>query len=174
MTDAPHLTNTMLTTSLERLGVHFIAGQPDLASETAESPVALLRGLARSDESRMRLALIPLFLKRPEYALQVEIALQGLPQKDQHFLRCYYTAAQLLQQKHSQTLTELFGNLAILPSLFEDTLNLDSANTADGRLHQLAEEQARLTGKPLNWYGTYEHAYKRLVQHSRRRLQWQR
>ncbi len=174
MTDAPHLTNTILTTSLERLGVHFIAGQPDLASETAESPVALLRGLASSNESRLRLALIPLFLRRPEYALQVVVALSGLSRQPEHFLRCYYTAAQLLQEKYYKTLTELFDNLPILPALFDDALNLDSAASADARLHQLAEEQARLTGKPLNWYGTYEHAYKRLVQHSRRRLQWQR
>ena len=164
----------MLATTLERLGVHFIAGKPDSDSEAAESPVALLRGLASSDESRMRLALIPLFLRRPEYALHVEAALSGLPHQAQHFLHCYYTAAQLLQQKYYQTLVELFGNLAILPALFEDALNLAVAGSPDGRLQQLGQVQAHLTGKPLNWQGTYEHAYTRLVQHSRRRLQWQR
>ena len=166
--------NTILTATLDSLGVHFIAGQPDLTPEIAESPVALLRGLASSNEARLRLALIPLFLKRPEYALHVENALTGLSPTAQHFLRCYYTAAQILQQKHYQTLTELFDNLAILPSLFEDTLNLDSTESPDARLQQLAREQARLVGKLLNWYGTYEHAYTRLVQHSRRRLQWRR
>jgi hypothetical protein len=170
MTDAPDLTNTMLATTLERLGVHFIAGQSDLASEIAESPVALLRGLASSDESRMRLALIPLFLRRPECALHVEAALSGLPHQAQHFLRCYYTAAQLLQQKYYQTLVELFGNLAILPALFKDALNWAVTGSPDGRLQQLGQVQAHLTGKPLN----YKHAYTRLVQHSRRRLQWQR
>jgi hypothetical protein len=89
-------------------------------------------------------------------------------------LRCYYTAAQLLQQKHYQTLTELFGNLTILPPLFEDSLNLDSTESPDVRLQQLGREQARLTGCPLNWYGAYELAYKRLVQHTQKRLQWQR
>ncbi|MAT99342.1 MAG: hypothetical protein CL608_19560 [Anaerolineaceae bacterium] len=174
MTNAPTPTNAILTTSLDRLGVHFLAGQPDTHHEIAESPVALLRGLASSDEARLRLALIPLFLKRPEYALHVENALIGLSPTAQHFLRCYYTAAQLLQQKQHQTLTELFGNLAILPSLFEDSLNLVSAESPDVRLQRLAREQARLIGRPLNWYGTYEHAYNRLVQHSRRRLQWHR
>ncbi|MBK8903939.1 MAG: hypothetical protein IPM53_22345 [Anaerolineaceae bacterium] len=172
MTDVPVPTNIILTKTLDQLGVHFIAGKPDTHPETAESPVALLRGLASSDEARLRLALIPLFLKRPEYAAHVENALTGLSPTAQHFLRCYYTAAQLLQQKHYQTLTELFGNLAILPSLFEETLNLDSTESPGMRLQQLAKEQARLIGKPLNWYGTYEHAYTRLVQHSRRRMQW--
>ncbi len=172
MTNAPTPTNAILTTTLDRLGVHFIAGQVDTHPEIAESPVALLRGLASSDEARLRLALIPLFLKRPDYALHVENALIGLSPTAQHFLRCYYTAAQLLQQKNYQTLTELFGNLAILPSLFEETLNLDSTDSPNTRLQQLAKKQARLIGRPLNWYGTYEHAYTRLVQHSRRRLQW--
>ena len=110
MTNAPTPTNAILTTTLNQLGVHFIAGRADTHPEIAESPVALLRGLASSDEARLRLALIPLFLKRPEYALHVENALTGLSPTAQHFLRCYYTAAQLLQQKHYQTLTELFGN----------------------------------------------------------------
>jgi hypothetical protein len=165
-------TNATLTATLDQLGVYFIAGQVDTHPEIAESPVALLRGLASSNEARLRLALIPLFLKRPEYALHVENALTGLSRTAQHFLRCYYTAAQLLQQKHYQTLSELFGNLAILPSLFEEALNLDSTESPDMCLQQLAREQARLMGRPLNWYGTYEHAHTRLVQHSRRRLQW--
>lgn len=172
MTNAPTPTNAILTTTLDWLGVHFIAGKPDTQPEIAESPAALLRGLASSNEARLRLALIPLFLKRPEYALHVEDTLPSLPLTAQHFLSCYYTAAQLLQQKHYQTLIELFGNLAILPSLFEDSLNLDSTASPDMRLQQLAGEQARLIGRPLNWYGIYEHAYNRLVQHSRRRLQW--
>lgn len=172
MTNAPTPTNAILTTTLDQLGVHFIAGRVDTHPEIAESPVALLRGLASSEEARLRLALIPLFLKRPEYAAYVKNSLFGLSPTAQHFLRCYYTAAQLLQQKHYQTLTELFGNLAVLPSFFEDSLNLDSTESSDMRLRQLASEQAQLIDKPLNWYGTYEHAYTRLVQHSRRRLQW--
>lgn len=167
-------TNATLATTLDQLGVHFIVGHSEAQPEIAESPVALLRGLASNDEARLRLALIPLFLKRPEYAAHVENALPGLSPTAQHFLCCYYTAAQLLQQKHYQTLTELFGNLAILPSLFEETLNLDSTKSPDARLQQLGREQAGLIGKPLNWYGTYEHAYMRLVQHSRKRLQWRR
>ena len=112
-----------LAATLDQLGVYFIAGEPDALPETAESPLALLRGLASSNEARLRLALIPLFLKRPEYALHVEEALPILSPTAQHFLRCYYTAAQLLQQKYIQTLTQLFGNLPILPSLFESTFN---------------------------------------------------
>lgn len=166
--------NATLTAALDQLGVHFIAGQPDTQPETAESPLDLLRGLTSSNEARLRLALIPLFLKRPEYALHVKNALPTLSPTAQHFLRCYYTAAQLLQQKHYQTLTKLFGNLTIMPPLFDRTFNLDSTESPDMRLQQLAKQQARLIGKPLNWYGTYEHAYNRLVQHSRRRLKWQR
>jgi hypothetical protein len=46
MTNAHTPTNAILTTTLNQLGVHFIAGQADTYSEIDESPVALLRGLA--------------------------------------------------------------------------------------------------------------------------------
>lgn len=141
MTDAPHLTNTILTTSLERLGVHFIAGQPHLALEkTAESPVALLRDWPAAMNPGCAWHWFH-FFSDTEYALQVVVASSGLSRQPEYFLRCYYTAAQLLQEKCYKTLTELFGNLPILPALFDDALNLDSAASADARLHQLAESK---------------------------------
>ena len=174
MTSSSTPTTAILAATLDQLGVHFIAGQADTQTKTAESPLALLCGLASSSEARLRLALIPLFLKHPEYALHVEEALPGLGPTAQLFLRCYYTAAQLLQQKHFQTLIELFGELTTLPPLFEITFKLDTTESPDMRLQQLGRKQAKLSGLPLNWYGTYKHAYYRLVQHSKRRLRWQR
>ena len=122
----------------------------------------------------MRLALIPLFLRCPHYAHYVVETMKHLAVPQQHFLCCYYTAAQLLQQKHHAQLVALFGNSAPLPDLFEDALDLDSGESIDARLQQLAGQQSRLTGRPINWYGTYEHAYNRLVRHEVQRQKWQR
>ena len=165
-------TEAALAATLDQLGVHFVAGQTDGWVETI-APDVLLCGLASSDEARMRLALIPLFLKHPHYAVYVTEALNLLTPAQQQFLRCYYTAAQLLQQKYRSQLTALFGNCSPLPALFEHALEIDKVESADVRLRQLAKRQAQLSGRPINWYGTYEHAYARLVRHEKQIKQWQ-
>lgn len=167
-------TDTMLAVTLEQLDVHFVVAPRDKGVEATASPVALLAGLATSEEARMRLALIPLFLRRPQYAAYVTETLRHLTVAQQDLLRCYYTAAQLLQQIHHRELTALYRKSAWLPDMFEDVLNLICEESADVRLQQLADQQSELTGRQLNWYGTYQHAYTRLVRHEKQRQKWQR
>jgi hypothetical protein len=165
-------TSGTLAATLDQLGVYFIAGQTDGQSGSVAPPVVLLRGLAGSGEARMRLALIPLFLTHPHYAGYVAQSFSRLSPAQQQLLCCYYTAAQLLQQKYREQLANILGNRAPLPALFNDVLGLDVHESPDGRLRQLGRRQAQLSGRPLNWYGTYEHAYARLVRHAARRKQW--
>ena len=160
-----------LTTTLDELGVHFIAGQTDGRAAANVPPQILLCGLTSSDEARLRLALIPLFLERPQYADYVTEALNHLSPTQQQLLCCYYTAARLLQQKYRSQLTFLIGKRPPLPALFDDVLDINTIELPDARLRQLAERQAQLSGKPLNWYGTYEHAYQRLARSARWRKQ---
>ena len=166
-------TNEALAATLDQLGVRFISSEMDIPTEELLSPEDLLCGLARSNEARMRLALIPLFLRHSHYALQVSESLNRLPPTQQNILRCYYTAAHLLQQKYFSQINDLFETSQALPDLFERTLGLDKTKSADERLKQLAKQQAKLSGRPINWYGTYEHAYDRLVHHTKKRKQWQ-
>ncbi len=165
-------TSALLATTLDQLGVYFIAGPTGESNEFIESPHALLCGLASSDEARMRLALIPLFLQYPHYAKYIPWGLQHLTPAQQQLLRCYYTAAQLLQQKYRSQLTTYLGSVAFLPDLFGSALGLDSDKSPDARLRQLADRQAQLSGKAINWYGTYEHAYARLLTHAKWRKRW--
>lgn len=165
-------TDTELANRLTDLGVYFVVGDANSAVKTSVSVHLLLCGLASSYEARMRLALIPLFLHYPSYSASVLAALTSLLPKQQQILFCYYTAAQLLQQKYSVVLTDLFGAFPALPSLFGEMLRLDTNLSADDRLRQLATQQAQLSGRKINWYGTYEHAYDRVVRYERKRQQW--
>ena len=170
-------TDHMLAATLEQLDVHFVVAPTNGQANTPISPEILLSGLATSEEARMRLALIPLFLRHPHYAAYVKEALKRLTPAQQTVLCCYYTAAQLLQQQHHDQLTTLFGSCDPLPALFEDALrlyNLPNPESIDERLHRLAARQSELSGRSLNWYGTYEHAYTRLVRHEKQRQRWQR
>lgn len=162
-----------LAATLERLDVHFLAPIGNAEVEPLVSPHTLLLGLTSSSEARIRLALIPLFLRRPQYSDYVFKVTDELENDHHHTLCCFYTAARLLQQKYSEPLVELFGDSSDLPSLFDHVLDIDDALCPDTCLRQLAEKQACLSGKPLNWYGTYEHAYTRLIRHAEFRKQWQ-
>lgn len=166
-------TSAALATTLAQLNVHFVVGQAEGAKRITKPPHVFLSALASSDEARMRLALIPLFLAHPHYAGYVTQALKPLTPAQRQVLRCYYTAAQLLQQKYRSELMALLGSRSLLPDLFESALGLDVAESLDVRLRQLADRQARLSGRPINWYGTYEHAYARFVHHAKQRKQWQ-
>jgi hypothetical protein len=159
--------------TLKELGVHFVVPQNNEKNKIIESPVSLLSNLASSNEARVRLALIPLFIQHPDYSQHVQEALKHLAPPQQKLLRCYYTAAQLLQKKYRQELEKFLGQQNMLPTLFEEKLKLDNKKSPDFRLHQLAQKQARLSGKPINWYGTYEHAYTRLERHTKARREWQ-
>lgn len=159
-------TTKELTATLDHLGVHFVMGEMDCDLSTAiDSPTDLLIGLASSNEARIRLALVPLFLRHPHHADYVHSALAELPNSQSDTLRCFYTAAQLLQEKYHAQLLKFFGESSTLPSLFKQELELERVACPDSRLLQLAKRQADLTGKPLNWYGTYQHAYNRLIKY---------
>lgn len=84
----------------------------------------LLALLAASDEARLRLALIPLLLRHPEYAGHATAALRLMPPAAQTYPKCYYSAAVLLQEKHRRRLETVLRWLDLLPDLFSTELGL--------------------------------------------------
>lgn len=86
-----------LEAALDHLGVEFIAGNNvDIIYDI--SPSNLLAGLANSDDARMRMALIPLFLLHPEFSEHVKKAMKNVNRENMHYLECYYLAAYLIQK----------------------------------------------------------------------------
>lgn len=162
-----------LLVALDRLGVEFIARGSEKAADPNISPDKLIAGLANSDDARIRLALIPFFLLHPEFSSNVKKALSNVLQDKQHYLKCYYLAAYFLQIKYHSQLDTLFGKKSPLPALFQQTFHHINVKDADTSLHKLSKFQADLSNRPINWYGTYEHAYKRLVAHKAWKMRWQ-
>ncbi|MCB0183192.1 MAG: hypothetical protein KDE31_02950 [Caldilineaceae bacterium] len=134
----------------------------------------LLRQLALSEEARLRLALIPVLLRHPEFAPIVSQVAVQLPASAQLVLKCYYSAAQLLQQKYRQRLHALFGDSPTLPDLFAAELGLPEFTDPDHGLQRLAERHRQLSGRMINWLGTYEHGAQRLLIHCERKALWQK
>jgi hypothetical protein len=166
------LTSTQLVTELDALGVHFLQGGNDPGAAGKVDPVTLLAALAASDEARLRLALIPLLLQRPDFAAHASLVVQRLPAPARIVFKCYYTAALLLQKKHMSHLEALLGKRDSLPDLFSAELDVLAPHNPEAGLRALAERQSMLSGKSINWLGTYEHAARRFLIHLERKKSW--
>lgn len=165
-------TEAALAAELDRLGVPFVAAG---AGDVLPSPLPaaeLVAALAGSREARLRLALIPLFITRYDYARAAPMAAEQVSAQAWVTLTCYYTAALLLQRKHSEHLAQLGFVSNSLPNVFGHYFDLSMADDVDALLAHVAQRQAQMSGRPLNWLGTYEHALNRLVRHMELEAAW--
>lgn len=143
-------TGDQLANALHVLGMNFImAGEGDDQS-LHKHPADLIAALAQSDEARLRLSLIPLFLEHPEYASRVRAVSKRLDPSAQLTLKCYYSAAIWLAKKYQVK--------APLPDHFSKDLGLTPTNDPDENLKMLAKRHKELSGSLTNWLGTYQHA----------------
>lgn len=162
--NAPALED-QLVSELWAWDVRFLMGR-QFSSMPMLTPASLIASLAQSENARVRLSLIPLFLRHPEFASEVKRVDKSLSlQIHQLVLRFYYTAAFLLQRKYWERLVNIFGNQPQLPELFSTKLGISLDEDPEKALLQLANRHQILTGQFINWLGTYEHAAERLVKH---------
>jgi hypothetical protein len=150
MTPAVEITGTQLTNALRALNVNFIMGGHRTNETLHKQPARLIAALAKSNESRLPLSLIPLFLEHPEFALHVLTAAKKLDAAARLTLQCYYTAAVWLGKKYEQHGT--------LPDYFSQELGLHPINDPEDNLRALAKRHQELSGAWVNWLGTYLHA----------------
>jgi hypothetical protein len=144
------ITGDQLANALHELNVKFIFGGDSNDASLHKQPVRLIAALAESDEARLRLALIPLFLQHPEFAPSVRDAAKQLRPPARLTLQCYYTAAVFLAQIHRLS--------SSLPDYFSRDLRLETTQDPQINLRALADRQRELSGETVNWLGTYQHA----------------
>lgn len=150
MSQTVAVTGNQLTDALRALDVNFILGGQSKDDSLHKSPARLIAALAQSDESRLRLSLIPLFLEHPEFAARVKAVAKKLSPSARLTLQCYYTAAVWLAQKYQPHKP--------LPDHFSQELGLTPTADFDGNLRELAQRHKELSGRRINWLGAYLHA----------------
>jgi hypothetical protein len=150
MRHTPSTTGDQLANALHALGVNFIRGGKDADGSLHHQPSRLIAALAQSDEARLRLSLIPLFLEHPEYASRVPAIAQRLDSTAQLTTQCYYSAAVWLAKKYQLNIS--------LPDHFSQALNLTPVDDPDENLRALAKRHEVLSGSYVNWLATYQHA----------------
>lgn len=161
-----------LIVELDALGLHFVTGGAVAEPAPSLSRAELLAALAQQTDARLRMALIALLLYRPEFAMAVPDALTRLNESDQITLKLFYTAAVLLQRMHAARLRRLLGRWEPLPDLFSRELEISSAGSPRTQIEQLGERHRTLSGRAVNWVGTYEHAAERLITRLEREIEW--
>jgi hypothetical protein len=144
------ITGDQLANALHALGVNFIRGGKDADESLHNYPSRLIAALAQSNEARLRLSLIPLFLEHPEYASRVRGVAKRLDLSAQLTLECYYSAAVWLARKYQLNIH--------LPELFSTDLKLTTVDDPTENLRVLAKRHAELSGSYVNWLATYQHA----------------
>ena len=151
MSRAITITGNQLANALRALGVNFIMGGDKDADENLHKyPARLIVALAQSDEARLRLSLIPLFLEHPEYARHVRTVAKNLGGSARLTLQCYYSAAIWLSNKYRLNIS--------LPDYFSKGLNLAPSDNPEENLRALAKRHMELSGSFVNWFATYQHA----------------
>jgi hypothetical protein len=151
MSQPSTITGDQLTNALYILNVKFIFGGNSNDSSLHKQPIRLIVALAESEEARLRLALIPLFLQHPEFAEHVRTAATQLQAPARLTLQCYYTATVFLAQIHHLSV--------YLPDYFSQDLQLRTTEDPQINLRALAEQHSQLSGEAVNWLGTYQHAF---------------
>ncbi len=166
MTLTPSISDDQLVSELWARDVRFLMGNQITPAPVLE-PAHLIASLAQSGDARVRLSLIPLFLRHPGFSSKVESAdrLVGSQTNASLFLRFYYTAAILLQRKYRERLAKIFGNQPRLPDLFSSRLGILLDENPDQALFHLAERHKILSERRINWLETYEHGAERLIKH---------
>ena len=140
-----------MANALHALGVNFIMGGKGADTFLHAHPSRLIAALAQSNDARLRLSLIPLFLEHPEYALRVRTVAKKLDAPARLTLQCYYSAAVWLSKKYKP-------NEAALPDHFYKELGLNPIGDPEENLRALAKRHKELSGSFTNWLGTYHHA----------------
>lgn len=161
-----------LVTELTRLSVPFLTGGEPAGTTASLSPEELVAGLITQTEARLRLALIPLLLVHPELAAVVSDVLPRLSPREQATLKLFYTAAVILQRDHAGQLQDLLDRYEPLPDYFAAELGIPITGDCLDRLEHLGERHRALSGRAINWVGTYRHAADRLLRRLALERQW--
>lgn len=161
--NASTVTNDQLVSELWARDVPFLLGE-QLSPTPLLSPEKLIQFLSASDEARLRMALIPLLLRHPEFSPEAKSADEALSGRNsQLYLRFYYTAAVILQKKYQARLSRIFGNQKLLPDFFSHLLGVEINQDPPQSLLQLSRQHQILSSQAVNWLETYEHSAERFI-----------
>ena len=130
-----------LVAALRDRGISYLAPSDAVAREVPETHEQLLCALLLQGDSRLRLAIVPLFLRLPEISQSVPNLASRLDSAMSLELQTLYMAAVYLQRNWRSRLGIYLNDMTLLPNLFSHQMGLPLPEERFGKtgLHQLAE-----------------------------------
>ena len=135
-----------LVAALRDRGISYLAPSDAVASEVLETHEQLICALLHQDDSRLRLAIIPLLLRHPGISASVPDLAASLDDVASLDLQTMYMAAVYLQRNWRSRLSIYLDDLTLLPDLFSNQMGLPPSDEQFGKtgLVELADAwQAR-------------------------------
>ena len=117
-------TRESLVAALRDRGISYLAPSDPVASEVLETHEQLLCALLHQDDSRLRLAIVPLLLRHPEIAGSVPDLAARLDEVASLDLQTLYMAAVYLQRNWRSRLSIYLDDMTLLPDLFSHQMGL--------------------------------------------------
>jgi hypothetical protein len=162
-----------LVAELEQLGVRYLSRRSPSQPWLFHLPDEILAALVRQPNSRIRNAIIAVFLVHPEYGQSVPAALHKCRGECRWMLKIYYTAAFFLQQKYREELYKYLQPTWLdLPDCYSAEFIPALYDSPEQNLKLLGVEHQLRSGKIANWTGTYDHVARHLLDQLELEAQW--
>ena len=134
-----------LVAELRERGITYLAPSDAKAIEAITSDEALIMALLDQPETRLQLALVPLFIKRPKLAEVVSAVVEQISLSSALTLQMLYMAAVYLQRWWYTRLSFYLDDMTLLPDLYSRQLNLPAADERFGKVGLCALAEAWTT-----------------------------
>jgi hypothetical protein len=162
-----------LVVELQELGITYLSNRLITLSKVSRSPEQILADTIKQPSSRVRTAVIALFLLHSDYAKYVTTALGLLNETQSQLLKLFYTAAVHLQRLYQSELIAIIGSeLVWLPDVFGEELGISSTLSPQNSIQQLGIRHQEITHSLTNWTGTYKNVVHHLIRYKQREAQW--
>lgn len=161
-----------LVNSINLMGIVFFPSSIKSNHADLLPPEIIFAELSMHEDVRMRLAIIAILLQRPDLASFAANAMAKISINYKNTFMVYYTAACLLQQIYADEWNKIFETYVPIPDKYSGDLNLSKKGTAEDRLRELSKRQAEITGMPLNWFGTFSHTGRRIIEWLKKQQSW--
>ena len=144
-----------LVAALRDNGVSYLVPGDADTDEVLKSPVRLLTALLCQPDARLKMAIVPLFLRQPDLAESVPTLAARLDAPQSLELQTLYMAAVYLQRNWRSRLSIYLDDMTLLPDLFSRQMNLPPPEERFGKtgLYELAD----------SWQARSHHPFARLA-----------
>ena len=145
-------TRETLVAELRKNGIAYLAPSDAVATEPIYSPAELITAILEQSDARLKLALVPLFIRQPHLSRFVPDLVDQLDPVLALDLQTYYMAAVYLQRHWRTRLSRYLGVTSLLPDLYSQQLGLSSAEEYHGKmgLYELADVWKERSQYPFN------------------------